>query len=99
MNVQKLLTIGALIGGLAAGVVAIIAVILTHKIAYGAWAIVFLAGSIIAYVSGAQGRPDGKLSPPTIGAVFERISMGAWLVIAGLCAAAMVFTFIVPPWK
>jgi len=99
MNIQKLLTIGALIGGVAAGLGGIVAAIITHKIAFAIWGAVFIAGSIIAYVSGARGRPDGKLSPLTIGAKFERISMGAWLVIAGLCAGAMVFTFIVPPWK
>jgi hypothetical protein len=98
-TLQKPLTIAALICGIIAGVAALVAAIVLKQVAYGAWGVAFVAGSIIAFVSGAKGRPDGAISPPTIGAKFENIPMWAWLIIAGLCVAATVLTFVFPPWR
>ena len=98
-KLNSILLWAAVACGCIAGLVAIIAGIITHKPAAFGWGIAFISGSIIAGVGGARGRPDGKLSPPTIGAKFERIPSGAWFAIAGLFVAATVITFIFPPWQ
>ena len=96
---KKVIYWAGVIGGIAAGVVLIIATIITHQIAYGAWGATALAGSIIAAVSGAKARPDGSLRPPTIGAVFKEIPSGAWAAIAAMFVASIIVTVIFPPFK
>ena len=85
--------------GILAGIVAIVGAIVTQQVAYAAWGVTFIAGSIIAAVSGAKARPDGSLSPLKIGAVFKEIPAGAWLVIAALGVASIVVTAIFPPFR
>ena len=97
MNIKTLIFWAGVIGGIAAGIVLIIATIISHHVAYAAWAVTAIAGSIIAAVSGAKARPDGNLSPPTIGAVFKEIPSGAWAAIALLFVASVVVTVIFPP--
>jgi len=96
---QKVLFWAGVVGGIAAGVVAIIGAIVTKHIAYAAWGVTAIAGSIIAAISGAKARPDGSLSPLKIGAVFTEIPSGAWAAIALLFVASVVVTFIFPPFK
>jgi hypothetical protein len=87
------------VGGILAGVVAIVGAIITKHVAYAAWGVTFIAGSIIAAVSGAKARPDGSLSPLKVGAVFKEIPTGAWVVIAALGLASIVVTVIFPPFN
>lgn len=86
--------------GIVAGIAAIVAAIVLTQVAYSAWGVVFIAGTVIAAVSGAKARPDGSLNPkkPRIGAVFKEIPTGAWIAIALLFIGAVVISFIFPPW-
>jgi hypothetical protein len=100
MNLQKVIHWAGVVCGILAGIAAIVAAIVLEQVAYAAWGLVFIAGSIIATVSGAKARPDGSLNPkkPRIGAVFKQIPTGAWVAIALMFAGAVVVSFIFPPW-
>jgi hypothetical protein len=99
MNENVIHWIG-IVCGIAAGIAAIVAAIALSQVAYSAWGVVFIAGTVIAAVSGAKARPDGSLNPkkPKIGAKFKEIPTGAWIAIALLFVAAVIITFIFPPW-
>jgi hypothetical protein len=97
---EKVIHWAGIVCGIVAGIAAIVAAIVLSQVAYAAWGVVFIAGTVIAAVSGAKARPDGSLNPkkPRIGAVFKEISTGAWIAIALLFVAAVIVTFIFPPW-
>jgi len=99
MTLQKLLFWGAVVCGIAAGIVGVVAGIVLKKPAFAIWGGVFVCGSVIMAISGGKGRPDGAVSPPTIGAKFTEVPTWAWAVISALFVPAVVFTFIFPPWK
>jgi hypothetical protein len=101
MNLNKIIFWAGVVCGIAAGIAAIVASIALKQVAYGVWGAVFIAGSIIAAVSGAKARPDGSLNPksPRIGAVFKEIPTGAWVAIAIMFVGAVVVSFVFPPWR
>lgn len=80
--------------GLAAGAAAlIVGAILPHAglIAFG---VAGIAGTIIAWVSGAVASPEGNPFTRSFGATMKRIPALAWLVIFGLFAVAAVITIV-----
>jgi 4-hydroxybenzoate polyprenyltransferase len=96
---KKVVFWAGVVAGIVAGLALIVGAIVTKHVALAAWGVTGVAGSIIAAVSGAKARPDGSISPPTIGAVFTEIPSGAWAVIALLFVASVVMTFIFPPFR
>jgi hypothetical protein len=96
---NKLLFWAAVVCGIIAGIAAIVAAIALKKYVFIAWGITFIVGSILCAVSAGSGRPDGAISPPTIGAVFKEIPGWSWGIIAAMCAGSVVLSIIFPPWK
>lgn len=99
MNINKIIFWAGVVCGILAGVVAIIGAIAAKEVAFAAWGVTFIAGSIISAVSGAKARPDGSLSPLKIGAIFKEIPGGAWAVIALMFVASITVTIIFSPIK
>ncbi len=94
---QKAMLWAAVVCGVVAGVIALVVAVNTKSVAFAAWGVTFIAGSIIAAYSGAKGRPDGKLSPPTIGAKFTQIPTTAWLIIAAMVVTSAIVSIAAPP--
>lgn len=88
------------IAGIAAAFIAGVA-LLVHGLAVTTlpveimWGAIVLAASTLAVVGGATASPRGKVSPPTIGAKFERIADWAWYGIAGLVVLGLVLSFVI----
>jgi hypothetical protein len=95
----KILFWAAVVGGIIAGIAAIVAAFVFKKYVFIAWGITFIAGSIISAATASSGRPDGGFSPPTIGAIFKGIPGWAWGIIASMVVISGILTFVLPPWK
>lgn len=95
---QKILFWGAVVCGIAAGIAGLVAGIVLKQPAYAIWGGVFISGSVIMAIAGGKGRPDGAISPPTIGAKFKEVPDWAWVVISLLFIPGIIFTFVFRPW-
>lgn len=99
VNVNGLVHSVGVAFGFIAGIAAIVAAIVFKQVAFAAWGVAFLAGSIIAVASGAKATPGGSLSGPTVKATYKQIPDMAFYAILGLCVLALIMTFIFPPWR
>lgn len=98
LNLPKIVHVLGVIAGFAAGVVAVVATIMTGQLAYGVWAGVFLVSATLATITGATASPRGGVSPPKVGAAYTRVPDWVTYIVMALFVVAVVVTFLVPPW-